>query len=721
MGVYLIANTMLSTVVSISEVAVMLGLVIFVHELGHFVVAKLCGVKCEKFYLGFDIYGLKLAKFTYGETEYGIGILPLGGYVKMLGQEDNPARVAEELERAKLVHQPGKHSAADSADAERAAAEESQREQHLADVGVQGFDAAGQPIYNPRSYMAKSVPQRMAIISAGVVMNVIFAFVVASCAYWMGVLGPDYSPVIVGGTAPGGPAWRAALEVDDEITRIGDVENPQFRELRTAITLGNLEDGVDIVVKRAATGTTQTINIIPDSRTPVAMIGLSGPRTLEVFVPERDEKFDGPQLQCEPPLEEGDQIVAINGHPAKTYGDLTRWLAQHPERPLNIEVVRGKTKKEPGERISAVVAPRPIQSLGLVMQMGPIMAVQGDSPAARAGLRAGDRLLAINNQPIDDPMRLSDELRKRAGEIVSLRFERAGEEGTQTLENIELRPTTELASLTQLLNLSMVLDGQPIVVPALGVAFQVLNHVESVVPDGPAAGEVEPGEMVVGAKLIPPKDAKPKGRYKEIEFEFADEDEQASYPTLLAAVQEYPKGSKVELTLHEEGTESEPRTVTLEPRAAKDWFNPDRFLLTQPMEGKLRAKTLAQAFELGASETKSALLMVFGFLEKLGSQISPRMLGGPVTIFKVAKEKADAGLADLLIFTAMLSANLAVINFLPIPVLDGGHMVFLILEGIRGKPVGERVLVSFQTAGFLFIVTLMAFVLLLDFGVIPRF
>jgi regulator of sigma E protease len=70
-----------------------LGFVIFVHELGHFAVAKMCGVKCEKFYLGFDIGGYKLAKFQRGETEYGIGILPLGGYVKMLGQDDNPSQL----------------------------------------------------------------------------------------------------------------------------------------------------------------------------------------------------------------------------------------------------------------------------------------------------------------------------------------------------------------------------------------------------------------------------------------------------------------------------------------------------------------------------------------------------------------------------------------------------------------------------------------------------
>jgi len=71
-----------------------LGFVIFVHELGHFLVAKACGVKCEKFYLGFDVGGLKLCSFKWGETEYGIGALPLGGYVKMLGQDDNPAAAA---------------------------------------------------------------------------------------------------------------------------------------------------------------------------------------------------------------------------------------------------------------------------------------------------------------------------------------------------------------------------------------------------------------------------------------------------------------------------------------------------------------------------------------------------------------------------------------------------------------------------------------------------
>ena len=96
----------LSMLWMIAAVAAGLGLVIFVHELGHFLAAKACGVKVEKFYIGFDIpmgpLPSALLKFRWGETEYGVGILPLGGYVKMLGQDDNPRNQAKENERIKV-------------------------------------------------------------------------------------------------------------------------------------------------------------------------------------------------------------------------------------------------------------------------------------------------------------------------------------------------------------------------------------------------------------------------------------------------------------------------------------------------------------------------------------------------------------------------------------------------------------------------------------------
>src|SRR4029079_17949644 len=144
LGLSLIATTLLLAATSLSElgnwivvileVAFALGMVIFVHELGHFAVAKWCGVKCEKFYLGFDIGGLKLFKFQWGETEYGIGILPLGGYVKMLGQDDNPSHAAEERRRSQLAPATGESAPAPP-------------------------DPTATAPLDPRSYMAKSVPQ----------------------------------------------------------------------------------------------------------------------------------------------------------------------------------------------------------------------------------------------------------------------------------------------------------------------------------------------------------------------------------------------------------------------------------------------------------------------------------------------------------------------------------------------------------------------------------
>ena len=235
----------LATVVVILEVAVGLGLVIFVHELGHFVVAKLCGVKCEKFYLGFDIYGLKLLHFRWGETEYGIGILPLGGYVKMLGQDDNPARAAQERERSHGRRQAGRASGEADGHARRTAAV--QPESKL----------------DPRSYMAKSVPQRMAIISAGVIMNVIFAFLMAVVRLPMGV-----KDVACGVSAvePGEAAWRADLQPGDQFVAI-DIRGDRplrFRDLMPAVALCDLKTRHRLRRQARGPGRAVLVNVKPD-------------------------------------------------------------------------------------------------------------------------------------------------------------------------------------------------------------------------------------------------------------------------------------------------------------------------------------------------------------------------------------------------------------------------------------------------------------------------
>jgi regulator of sigma E protease len=166
----------------------------------------------------------------------------------------------------------------------------------------------------------------------------------------------------------------------------------------------------------------------------------------------------------------------------------------------------------------------------------------------------------------------------------------------------------------------------------------------------------------------------------------------------------------------------ETRSAELTPIASDELFNADRgFDLAQDYETR-KAESWGEASRLGMRKTVDSLLMVYRFLQRLAQeQISPKMLGGPVTIAKVAGRYAEQGFTSLLMFLTMLSANLAVVNFLPIPVLDGGHMVFLIYEGITGRPPSEKVFVMLSYLGLAFILTLMLFVFGLDLGFISRF
>ncbi|MBN2023751.1 MAG: site-2 protease family protein [Pirellulales bacterium] len=687
----------------ILEVVLGLGMVIFVHELGHFAVAKLCGVKCEKFYLGFDIAGYKLCKFRKGETEYGIGILPLGGYVKMLGQEDNPSRLKEELERAKTAQAAGQTGAADKDDEP---------------LDIAAAEAA---LYDPRSYLAKSVPKRMAIISAGVIMNLIFAVVTAAVAYGLGV---EKTACEVGNLQPGSPAWQADLRPGDRIVEIGGEPVRAFDDLKAKVFLSKRGEAVPIVVERPGLSERTTINLHPDRSGLMAMIGI-GP-TFKTTLLDSDKIMaclpGSPAAAAQPAFKHGDRIVAIDDVPIADHHELRRQLASKPDGSLAITVERlpkdaapsAENPPEP-ERVAIEVAPRPMRRLGLVMTMGPIAAIQEHSPAVEAGLMPGDRITAIDDQPVGDPMTLADRLRRRAGETVSLSVERHG----KTISvPVALRPTETIHQPPS--------KDSPIDVPALGVAIAVGNTIAEVLPGSPAdrAG-VKPGAKLVQATIKPPDkkalealgcNRQDRKLFPKESYEF--DDEKAFWPAFFHEFQGYPAGTKVELTVARDGQE---KMVTLEGAESTDWFNPERGFRLEALGYTRQASSLGEAISLGAKETWESATQVLLILERLRTgDVSPKSLGGPVMIARAAGARASMGLSHFLLFLTLLGANLAVLNFLPIPVLDGGHMVFLAWEGIRGKPADERVQIGLSYVGLLLLVALMVWVFALDFAWIPR-
>ncbi len=182
-------STVLSKFLSILSVVLGLGLVIFFHELGHFAVAKLCDVHVERFSIGM---GPILWSRQKGETEYALSAFPFGGYVKMLGQDDMD---------------PNQMTSSEIAE-------------------------------NPRSYSAKTVLQRMAIISAGVIMNIATGFLFFVISYWYGVFEP--APV-VGEVTTGLPAWQHGIRSGDRITAINGEKILSFSDIYESIMLSSGE------------------------------------------------------------------------------------------------------------------------------------------------------------------------------------------------------------------------------------------------------------------------------------------------------------------------------------------------------------------------------------------------------------------------------------------------------------------------------------------------
>jgi regulator of sigma E protease len=693
------------------KVAVGLGTVIFVHELGHFLVAKACGVKCEKFFIGFDIGGYKLSH-RWGETEYGIGILPLGGYVKMLGQDDDPAHIAEQMRKSEI--------AAGSPDA----------------VEIVGPNGEKYHV-DRRSYLAQSVPERMAIISAGVIMNIIFAFIFAAIAYGMGV---DYMPCIVSETVPGSPAWRAGIEPGDEVVQIGNRVNPTFSQLKSGVTLGDLKNGLPCVIRRAADGKDEALTLKPEQGHGLATIGVVMPRSLTLSdglaalpgSPAAEAKQIDPAPsssdEAMAKLQGGDQIVRVGDVAVGDYRAFAAEVARRPTEPLRITVKRtAKSAEDDGDlkakapieaqELTFEVPTRTRRSFGLVMTMGPITAVQVGSPAAAAGLKVGDTIVAVDGHSVADadagktgydPDALAERIRQiaAAGRTVELTISRPGA-GDADAERSEIVATPRVPS--EFYTALPPIPGAPRVVPALGISYSIGNKIAAVVPGGPAASVgIEAGDTITAAKYVLPKDVADIAGNEAIKLS----DTEPNWPMLSEAMQLLPAGTAVDFTVL---SDNEAHQEKLTPVSDDGLYVTDRGFNFQPIERTRKATTLGQQLYYGWDETSDALTMVYRFLQKLGTgQIPATLIGGPLTIAGAAGQAASVGLSTLLIFLTMLSANLAVINFLPIPLLDGGHMVFLLYEGLRRRPASEKFVVALHTAGFMFLVSLMLFALVMD-------
>lgn len=156
-------------------------------------------------------------------------------------------------------------------------------------------------------------------------------------------------------------------------------------------------------------------------------------------------------------------------------------------------------------------------------------------------------------------------------------------------------------------------------------------------------------------------------------------------------------------------------SVTPKPKPFKNIFNEevDRYVLGIMASGDAFKKDLSVFESLSESIQQTytiTVLTIKGVVKLLQGRISPKTLAGPIMIAQMAGEQAKEGATNLVFFIALISINLAIINILPIPVLDGGHLVFFFFEAAIGHPVSIRVREIAQQAGIAVLLLLMIYV-----------
>jgi regulator of sigma E protease len=347
------------------------GVVIFVHELGHFIAAKLTGVYAPRFSIGF---GPALWSHKWGETEYILAALPLGGYVRMASREDESMAILEGGSE-----RPAGTVGANGAPA---IAPEEKKPRYYDPNGMAPFGP--RPVPENRWLESKSLPARLFIMLAGVTMNILLGFLIITGLFIANgeVVLPsrEIGSVLA---VPGGDALFRNLAAGDTVTAVDG------RAVRTW----------NDVVERIATDSEKILRIqtnrgetsIPVSDSGVFSREQFASVVLAPYIPPIIDRVVAGHPADAAGLHRGDSVTAVNGTPIRGWAAIVKRIESSPSKPITLTLWRGDSTKQVVVTPEATPAKNPV-TLGdtVVGKIGATRREYGTRHAIPIGTAIGD-------------------------------------------------------------------------------------------------------------------------------------------------------------------------------------------------------------------------------------------------------------------------------------------------------------------------------------------
>jgi len=653
------------------------GSVVLVHEFGHFIVAKLSDIKVEAFsiFMPPTVFGVQRTEngfrfrilpkifakegdesgdsglsFTVGgkgkasETEYRLGLIPFGGFVKMLGQEDTgPVKTSDD----------------------------------------------------PRSYANKPAGTRAAVLAAGVVFNVISAVIIFMIVFLIGIKLP---PAVVGGVIPDSPAARAGLKAGDEIIEVaGKSDDLDFSNIGIAAALSGRDEKIPLKV-RHADGSEENLALVAEEMQTLTgkmrLFGIEIPTSLTVGRLAEDDAND---LYSKTGLLGGDKIKSANGKDVYSsweldeliHNTLTPVVTLEAERIGDMgeaELVRAQIRLN--WRISNKENIESESELNHIYSMVPRLRIidvsEEYAPKAddEVSLRLDDVILAIGNVENPTYTQMREVVEKHEDKELPVRVLRANSDGTEEALTVTVMPKRQV-------------DEDRI---AIGV-FLALDEKHPVVAE------------TINAEGGPSRLAIPSGAAITV----VDGTPVSSFYDVIREIRKYSgQRISIEYRLNEEiagnvvlNVETNEESVTV-----KSAFTEIDFIPFGKLERLYKASGPIDAVVMGYRRTIMFVAQTYITLKRLiGGLVSPKNLMGPVGIITFSyRIVAEQPLVYYVYFLGLISAVIAVFNFLPLPPLDGGLIVLLLVEKVKGSALSERVQGVIAYAGWALILTLVLYV-----------